>query len=34
MEEAEWKVKYTYSRDTLKNPLNIDLDNNNERQEC
>jgi hypothetical protein len=28
------KVKYTHSRDTLRKPLNIDLEINNERQAC
>jgi hypothetical protein len=28
------KVKYIHSRDTLRNPLNIDLGINNERQDC
>jgi hypothetical protein len=28
------KVKYAYSRDTLRNPLNTDLGINNEKQDC
>jgi hypothetical protein len=35
MERVEHsKVKYTHSRETLRNPLNIDLNINNERQDC
>jgi hypothetical protein len=34
MEGVEWtKVKYTYSRDTSRNPLNISLDINNKIQD-
>jgi hypothetical protein len=28
------KVKYTHSGDTSRNPLNINVDINNERQDC
>jgi hypothetical protein len=28
------KEKYTHTWDTLRNPLNIDLNINNERQDC
>jgi hypothetical protein len=35
MEGVEWtKVKETHSRDTLRHPLIINLDINNERQDC
>jgi hypothetical protein len=35
LEGVEWiKAKYSHSRDTLKNPLNIDSDTNNEEQDC
>jgi hypothetical protein len=27
-------VKYTHNRDTLRNPLNVDLNINNKRQDC
>jgi hypothetical protein len=35
MERVEQtKVKYTHSMDTLRNPLNTDLNINNKRQDC
>jgi hypothetical protein len=35
VEEAEQtKVKYTHSGDTLRNPFEINLENNNEIQDC
>jgi hypothetical protein len=34
MEGVEWtKVKYTYSGDTLRNPFDINLNINNEKQD-
>jgi hypothetical protein len=31
--DGRTKIKYTNSRDTLRNPLNIGLENNNKRQD-
>jgi hypothetical protein len=35
MKGVKWtKVNYTHNRDTLKTPLNIDLNTNEKRQDC